>query len=148
MLRHPILITAKCGGYAQCKALFAKQNIAAVAGVDGHDCVVLGEVNDISLFGVKLRLGVQTFDVIRTVADCVEYGLADAGHYRHGYDYIDAVGKFDAVLCKVRADNAHGVRNDIHGAACHCAVIYLIQLLVHLLRIHPVVCGACVLLAS
>ena len=148
MLGHPILVTAEGGGYAQGKALFAEQDIAAVAGVNGHDGVILGEVDDVSFLGVELGLGVQTLDVICAVADSVKNVLADAGHNSHGHDDINAVGKLDAVLCKVRADNAHGVRYDIHRAALHRAVIDAVELFVHLLGIHPIVRGACVLLLA
>ena len=146
MLRHPILLTAEGGGYAQSKALFAQQHVSAVAGVDGHYGIVLGEVDDVSLLGIQLRLGVQSLDVIGAVAYGVEHGLADAGHDRHGYHDINAVGELDAVLGKIGAHNAHGIGDNIHGAALHGTVVNLVKLLVHFLRIHPVIGGARVLL--
>ena len=83
MLCHPFLFPAEGGGYAQCKALFAEQNVSAVAGVDGHDGVVLREVDDVSLLGVELSLGMQTLDIVVTVADSIERLGADTGHDRH-----------------------------------------------------------------
>ena len=83
MLCHPVLFSAEGGGYAQSKALFAEQNVSAVAGVDGHDGVVLREVDDVSLLGVELSLGMQALDIVGTVADSIERLGADTGHDRH-----------------------------------------------------------------
>ena len=49
VLGHPALVAAQVGGDAQSEALLAQQDVAAVAGVDGHDGVVLRELNDIPL---------------------------------------------------------------------------------------------------
>jgi len=83
MLCHPFLFPAEGGGYAQCKALFAEQNVSAVVGVDGDDLVLLREVDDVSLLGVELSLGMQTLDIVVTVADSIERLGADTGHDRH-----------------------------------------------------------------
>ena len=64
MFRLPAFVFALIGRDAQCEALFAQQHVAAVAGVDGHDGVVLREVDDIALFLVQLRLGMQALDVV------------------------------------------------------------------------------------
>ena len=52
MLGHPVLFSAQVGGDSQGKALFTQQHVAAVAGVDGHNSVVLRELDNITLLGV------------------------------------------------------------------------------------------------
>ena len=46
MLGHPALIAALIGGNAQGKAFFTQQHVAAVAGVDRDDGIVLRERNE------------------------------------------------------------------------------------------------------
>ena len=64
VLGQPALLTAQVGGDAQSKALLALEHIAAIAGVDGHDDVVLRELNDIPLFGVQGPPGVEALDEV------------------------------------------------------------------------------------
>ena len=54
MLSHPALFPALVRCNAQGKALLAQKHVAAVAGVYGNDGIVLGELADISLFGVDV----------------------------------------------------------------------------------------------
>ena len=80
MLSHPALFTAQVRGNAERKALFAKEHISAVAGVDRHDGIVLREVCDITVFFVQVSLRVQALDEVRAVAQRVHDFLAGAGH--------------------------------------------------------------------
>ena len=57
MLGHPALVLALVGGDAQREALLAQQHVAAVAGVDGPDGVVLGELDDVAVLLVDVGLG-------------------------------------------------------------------------------------------
>ena len=59
------------------------EHVAAVAGVDGHDGVVLGELDDVPLLGVQIGLGVQALDKVGGVAQLVKYGFAHTGHNSH-----------------------------------------------------------------
>ena len=60
MFSHPALFICKVGSDTECKALLAQKNVSAVTGVNGPDCVVLGEVADVSVLFGKLSLGVKT----------------------------------------------------------------------------------------
>ncbi len=64
VLGHPALLPAQVGGDAQREALLAQQHVAAVAGVDAHDIVVLGEVDDVAVLRVDVRLGVEALDKV------------------------------------------------------------------------------------
>ena len=64
MFGHPALISAQIGGDTQGKALLAQQYVAAVTGVDGHNGVVLGEVDDVAVLRIVVRSGVETLDEI------------------------------------------------------------------------------------
>lgn len=79
MLGHPVLFPAQVGGDAQGKALFTQQYVAAVAGVDGHNGIVLGELNDIALLRVQDRLGMEALDKIAVGAQGFQHGGSDAG---------------------------------------------------------------------
>ncbi len=122
MLGHPALGFGLEGGDAQGEALFAQEHIAAVAGVDAPDGVILREVDDVALGLVQVLLGVQTLYEILAVAQEVHHLLADAGHDGHGENDIDGIGQFDAHLGKGGADMRHAVGDDIHGAALHGAI--------------------------
>ncbi len=148
MFRHPALGLAEVGGDAQRKALFAEQHVPAVAGVDGDDGVVLREVADVPFFGVDVALAVQPAHPLRVVAQGVPHGLADARHDRHVEHDVNRVGQLDAYFGKRRADRAHGIGNDIHGAAPVAAPRDVVQHFVGLLRFHPVVGRAGILFFS
>ena len=73
MLSHPALVLALVGSDTQCKALLAEENVSAVCGVDGPDSVVLRELNDVSVLGINVSLGVQTsYEVVGSVAEVLE----------------------------------------------------------------------------
>ena len=141
MLRHPALVLAEIGSDAERKALFAEQNVAAVAGVDGHDRVVLREVADIALAFVDIRLGVQSLDEV-AVPQRIQDVLSHAGHDRHIQNDVNGIGQLDADLGKGRTDRPHGVGNDVHGSPLHRAAVEIFQHRVGFVRIHPVVDGA------
>ena len=145
MLGHPALGFGLEGGDAQGEALFAQQHIAAVAGVDAPDGVILREVDDVAVLLAEILFGMQALDEIIAVAQEIQHLLADAGHDGHGENDIDGVGQLDAHLGKGGADMRHAVGDDIHGAALHGAIKELAQLFVGLLGVHPVICRTSVL---
>ena len=147
VLSHPALVTSEARGDAQGEALLAQKHVSAVAGVYGHNEVLLGEVDNVALFGVQVRLGVEALDEVGAVAKGVVYVKTYAGHDRHGNHNVDGVGELNAVFGKGGADDGHGVRDDIHGAALHGAVVNAVEHRLHLFGVHPVVGGAGVLLA-
>ena len=142
VLCQPPLAAAEHGGDAQREALFALQHIAAVVGVDGDDLVLLREVDDVAVLGIERDLGVHAEDDVAAVAERVEHLRADARHDGHVQHDVDRVRDLDAVLGKRGADHAHRVGDDVHRAASHGAAQNLVQLGLHLVRIHPVVRGA------
>ena len=137
VLRHPALVLAEVGGDAQREALFAEQHVAAVSGVHGDDGIVLGEVHDVSLFGVDVAGAVEALDEIAVRAELVEAHLAHAGHDHHVQNDVDGVGDFDADLRERRTDDAHGVGNDVHGLALHLALGDAVSEVIRLFGIHP-----------
>ena len=143
VLGQPALAAAELGGDAQREALFSLQHVAAVVGVDRDDLVLLREVNDVAVFGVELGLGVHAEDHIAAVTERLEHLCADARHDRHVQHNIDRVGDLNAVLGKRRADHAHRIGDDVHGAAGHRAAQDLVELGLHLVWVHPVVRRAC-----
>ncbi len=148
MLSHPAFVFALEGRDAQRKALFAQQNVSAVAGVDGPDGVVLGELEDIALVGVQGALAVETADEIIGIAQLVQHLLAHAGHDGHADDHIDGVGDLDAHLGKAGSHRAHAEGDHIHGPPLHGAAQHIGSHLIGLLRIHPVVGGTAVRLIA
>ena len=146
MLGHPALIFRLIRGDAQREALLAEQHVAAVAGVDGPDGVVLGELDDIAVFLVHLRFGVQAADkIVGCLAKLVERLLPHTGHDIHVEHNIDRISQLDADLGERGADRAHAIRDDVHGTALHRAVKQLAQLVVHDVWVLPVVGRAGVL---
>ena len=133
----------------ECEALLAEQYVSAVTGIDGPNGVVLREVADVAVILVEFCTSMQSLDEV--VADAVEHVddlLTCSCHDKHVKNNIDGIGQLDTDLCEIGADNTHRVRNDIHGHALHGAAEELTELVVALLRIHPVVDVACVCLLS
>ena len=64
VLSQPPLLPAQVGGDAQGEAFLPLEHIAAVAGVDGHDHVVLGELDDVTLLRVQVGPGMEAFDKV------------------------------------------------------------------------------------
>ncbi len=76
------------------------------------------------------------------LVDLGEDRSADAGHDAHVDDGVGGVGELDADLGHGRADGAHGVGQDVHGAAAHGAAEELLELAAHHEGVFPVVGGA------
>ena len=149
MLCHPALHLRLIGSNAQRKALFAEQDVAAVARVDRPDRVVLGEVDDIPVLLLEFRLGVQAADkIVGLIAQLIKSGLSHTGHDVHVQNDIGRVGQLNADFGERGTDRTHAVGDDIHGAALHTAVIQLFELFIHDLRVFPVVGRACILFVS
>ena len=102
-------------------------------------------MDDVLVVLIEVALAVQALDKARIVAERVAHGLSDAGHDVHVEHNVNGVCQFKAVFGKRRADDGHGVGDDVHGAALVGAVGEGIHLFVHFLRLHPMVRGACVL---
>ena len=99
MLGHPALVLALVGSDTQSEALLAQQHVAAVSGVDGADGVLFGEVNDVAVLGIHVRLGMQaTNEVVGLIAQLDESLLAHTGHDVHVQDNVQGVGNFHADL--------------------------------------------------
>jgi len=139
MLGHPAFLPALIGSDAQCKTLFAQQNVSAVAGIDGDNGVVLREVADITLFRIDIALAMQRANPVIAITQNIEHLLANAGHDRHVQNNINRISDLDADLGNRGTDRSHGERNDIHRAAVIGTAGDVIQLLVHFLRFAPVV---------
>ena len=113
---------AMVAGDAQREALLAEQRVAAVAGADAPDRVLLGEVHDEAALrarGRRASAGPGTKS--SRAAELVEGGLAHARHDAHVGDDVGAVGDLDADLAERRAERAHDVRHDVHRPALHRA---------------------------
>ena len=145
MLGEPALGLAEVAADAQREALLAEEDIAAVAGADAPDRVVLREVADVAALRVAIERRVQAAVEVVDVLARVEHleGLAaHARHDAHVEDDVDAVGQLEADLRELRALWPHDVRHDVHRAALHRAVEQLADLRVGLGGVHPVVGGA------
>ena len=81
-------------------------------------------------------------DALLVLVDLGEDGGADAGHDAHVDDGVGGVGELHADLRHGRADGAHGVGQNVHGAAAHAAAEELLELLAHDEGVFPVVGGA------
>ena len=145
VLGHPALLTAKVRGDAQREALLALKHVSAIVRVHRDDRIVLREVDDVLVVLVEVALAVQALDKARIIAERVAHGLADAGHDVHVEHDVNGVGQFKAVFGERRADDGHGVRDDVHGAALIGAVGQSVHSFVHFLGLYPVVRGACIL---
>ena len=146
MLSHPALVLALVGSDTQREALLAQQNVAAVSGVDGPNGVVLGELDNISVLRIDIGFGVEAAnEIVGLVAQLLESAGTHSGHNIHVENNIDGVGDLNANLGESRTDGTHGIGDDIHGSVFHDAIIHGGQFGVHLLGIHPVVGGTCIL---
>ncbi|CVN70124.1 Uncharacterised protein [Streptococcus pneumoniae] len=158
VLGEPGLVPGHHGGDAQRVALLAEQGVAAVAGAEGPDGALLGEVHDpLGLVArprhvLLARLqrgahGVHGRHVEGLLAGhLVQHVLADAGHDAHRQDHVGGVGDLHAVLRVLGVEVAHHERDHVHGAAAHGAGERVVEDPVHLRRVHPVVGEAGVLL--
>lgn len=81
----------------------------------------------------------QALDPVGAVAELVHDRLAYARHNRHVKHNVDGVGDFDADLRKRGADGAHGIGDNVHGAALIAASCNVEQHFIRFLRVLPVV---------
>ncbi len=155
VLGHPAFVAGDVGGDAEGEAFFAEERVAAVAAAVGPDLAGFGEVDDVLFVvagpGDVLLAGCEGCadgvhagdDALFVFVDFGEDGGADAGHDAHVDDGVGGVGELDADLGHGRADGAHGVGKDVHGAAAHgCRGRGLLELLAHHVGVFPVVGGA------
>ncbi len=158
VLGHPAFVARLYRGDAQGVALLAQQGVAAVTGAVRPNLARVGEVADVLLLRVAGPGGVgiigaerradrvQAFHEFAVASHYVQDFLSDAGHDVHVGDDVGGIGDFDADLGDGRADRAHAVRDDVHGAAGHGAGVELVQDLPHLVGRLPVVGRAGILL--
>ena len=161
VLGHPALILRHLGGDAESEALLAEERVAAIARTEGPDLAIVGELRDVLVLDllrarpsdILLTLlersahGVDAGDELTVGAELLKDSIARAGHDVHVDDNVRGVGDLDAVLGDRVADRTHRIRNHVHRAALHAALVRSFHLLLHFDRIHPVVGGACVDLA-
>ncbi len=100
MLCHPTLFASEVGCDTECEALLSEKHVSAVARVDRPDCVVLGEVADVSVFLGKLCSCVESLDKVGAVAEVIEHVETYACHNEHIEYNVDGVCKLDSVFCK------------------------------------------------
>ena len=151
MLGHPAFVARLHARDAQRVALLAEQRVAAIARAVRPDLARLGEMRDVFILvagprhvggrGRRQRVadGVHAAHEVLAVAERLPDRVADARHDVHVGDGIGAVSDHDADAGDRRADRAHRVRDHVHGAARHGAVVELGQRLLHLGGVEPVV---------
>ena len=142
---HPSLRPSQLA-ILQRETFLAEQRVAAVAAADRPDRVVLREMADEAPLGIEIERAMQSAVEIVGIAQHFERRAAHPRHDSHAERDIDAVGDFDADLGERRAERTHHVRNDVHRAAAHRAVEQRAELAVGLVRRHPVVGDAGVVL--
>ena len=98
MLGHPALVFAQVGGDTESEALFAQQNVSAVAGVYRDNGIVLREVHDISLLSVNVAFAVEALNPIGAVAQGIPNLLSHSGHDGHVQHNVDRIGELHADL--------------------------------------------------
>ena len=118
MLGHPAFLPAHPACQPQREALLAEQRVAAVAGADAPDQLLLGEVQDVARLGIEVADGVQArHELAAVLLERVHRHLAHARHDAHIGDDVGAIGDLDADLGVRRASGAHQVGDDVHRAA-------------------------------
>ena len=113
---------AEVAGDAQGEALLAEQRVAAVAGADRPDGVVLREVADEALVGVAIANRVDAPVEAVGRPEPVERHPSHAGHDPHGEDDVDGVGDLDAHLGEGGAGGSHDVGDDVERAPLHGSI--------------------------
>jgi hypothetical protein len=146
MLGEPALGARLVAGDPERMALLAEQRVAAVAGAVALDGKFFREVHDESPLGIQFPGRVQPLHEGTLAFDPLERRVPHPGHYAHVDHHVRAVGYLHAAAGVGRVDRAHTIRNDVHRAAAHGTVEQRIHLDVRLVRTHPVVVGAGVLL--
>ena len=148
VLGEPALLARLPARDAQCVAFLSEQRVAAVAGAEALDRVLLGKVHDEAPLGIELADGVQPAHEDAVVRDALERGAAGASHDQHVEHDIGAVGDLDAAARQRRVERPHAVGDDVKRALAHAAAEQLAHLGVRLLRIHPVIVRAGILLRA
>ena len=153
VLGHPTVVLRELGRNAEREALLAEEGVAAVTRTERPDLAVLGELRDVLVVDrlgagprdVLLALlersadGVDARDEVNALVEVLHDGIARTGHDVHVDDDVRGVRDLDAVLGDRVADRAHGERDDVHRAALHAALVLLEHLLLHGVRIPPMV---------
>ncbi len=160
VLGEPAFVAGHHRGDAEGEALLAEQRVAAVAGAVAPDRPLFGEVDDV----LVLRVGaagpgdvvlprlerhadrVQALDEVAVAPSALSTCVAHAGHDPHVDDDVRRVGELHADVGDRRADRAHAEGDDVHRAALHAAVELRREHGLHLVRRHPVVGRAGVVL--
>ena len=133
-------LRAEIGADAQREALFPEQHIAAVAGADRDDRVVLRKMADEAALRIDIeQQWTPRLKSASLVAELIERDLAHARHDPHVQHDVDRVGDLEADLGQRRTGRAHEVRHDVHRAPAHRAFEQAVQLRIHLRRLGPVV---------
>src|SRR5947208_15663651 len=78
VLGEPALLARLPARDAQCVAFLSEQRIAAVAGAEALDRVLLGKVHDEASLGIELADGVEPAHKVADVRDALERGAAGA----------------------------------------------------------------------
>ncbi len=160
VLGEPALVAGHHAGDAQGVALLAEQRVAAVAGAEGPDRALLGELHDV--LGVAARPRDVVLAGLEGHADRVQgrhelgvelvhllqHGGADAGHHAHAGGDVGGVGDLDAEHRVLGLEVAHHEGDDVHRAALHAPLVEVAHEDLHLLGVHPVVGGPAVLLVD
>ena len=164
MLGHPALVARHRAGDAQGVALLAEQRVAAVAGAEGPDRALLGELHDV--LGVVARparrppgpppaacrpsaargpsevAAASSSSILRSTSVPMR-----AITRMRGGD-VRRVGDLHAEHRVLGLEVAHHERDDVHRPALHAARVELAHDGLHLARVHPVVGGPAVLLVD
>ena len=146
MLCHPALFPAEPACNSKRKALLAQEHVSAVARSDRPDRVILREMANEALLGIKLAFGMQALHEIRRIAKHIHGNLPHSRHNSHIQNNINAVGYFNADLAEFRESGTHDIRNHVHRSALHAALKEGSELCVSRALLHPVVRRSCVFL--
>ena len=85
MLGEPALFAREIGTNTQSKTFFTQQNVTAVTGANGDDCIVLRKMTDEPALRIDIKQGVHpTVPLsLRIVAKAFHRNFAHASHDPH-----------------------------------------------------------------
>ena len=163
VLGEPALVARHHAGDAQGVALLAEQRVAAVAGAEGPDRPLLGELHDV--LGVvarprRRRPGRRLERHADRVQRRARSRAASSSSIRRStlvpmraITRIEAVTYAESVISTpniglLGLEVAHHERDDVHRPALHAARVEVAHDGLHLVRVHPVVGGPAVLLVD
>mmetsp|Transcript_42799 Transcript_42799/g.114541 ORF Transcript_42799/g.114541 Transcript_42799/m.114541 type:complete len:503 (-) Transcript_42799:150-1658(-) len=158
VLRKPALLATHGGGNAKSEALLAEEGIATIARAEGPDLASLREVNNVlhsrvagpgDVLNTGLEGHTNSVHARNELGDLVQvlsHFLAHTGHDFHVHHHVGTVRDLHASLGNLRPDGTHGVRHNVHDAALHAAIEKRGEDAAHLIRLHPVVGRASILL--